>query len=955
MKFINASEIESTIKDNGLILLGQIQVPDDMYQELIENANWKINHLSVQILPRPDIILALTMVQVAIRHFRNGKYWKIFNEQIGMDISVAKQNHIGQIFLKTIREYHLFELNREDGDMSMYVENIKAHAFITDSYMYGFLDFAYAYYENNLFRQLQEDISEDLEDLSNFMEETLKNNNDTIISEKNGIKATKTYKLLKSTRAIFAQCTLENLQKMFYPILEMIDRYFYEGEIPEIITNRYEKAFVAWLKKRENEKSEVRRNGRIERTIVSHKPYIHVDDENEKMFLIIPAQKFRSEDCDGKAFVEIIINGYRETKELELYTSFGIFISDPITIQIPDIFSRINISIESTIEKNYKIAESSYRIFDKKWNNIDKFAKGHNYLLTKKTSVVAWDNENDVIDLYDGCRFWDYYSAMIGEESICYVDKHPLSILGEFSIEPIFDSVIEKYTITKGNKRILTSPFHPTISFVVPEMKIGGTSLIVNDRSYMLLDIYEKTCCIWPEDKTKVAVTMAVEDVLGHAQGYFTIKLDIPGEQNKLLCEYLVLKKFSCKFNKSRFMYDKYADFTIIHYNTILINIPKNWTQLDTVENFSTTYTIPLSSKTEEIKFDFYMDEVFTLSMPLKVFMYGFSLQEMRIDKPEYLWYRDLKEILYVKIPSAISAGAYCEKNKEYILEGEQLEASLFRINISEFIRNIKDKYKKKYQYISICYIDNKKRKVPLPPILRNLLVEPFFELEYSKKEGVYITVNLKGAAILYLTVKDYQTNNIVIDHKECHQGKNIFPELTKEGYYDLYPTMVESDEFGLDIIETPLKIKKGVGAIDIDDITNCMLIVKTLVCDEEILPLEYEYLIYFTEKKAENTYLGYMKSMKREGKKLNKDTLKKFGRIYIKLHQIDEEIRATMQLFSYNEEIWMDPYYDVERNMIISCDNTLLDTVQDISRFILLDSKITEFIFDKGKLRRTR
>lgn len=165
---------------------------------------------------------------------------------------------------------------------------------------------------------------------------------------------------------------------------------------------------------------------------------------------------------------------------------------------------------------------------------------------------------------------------------------------------------------------------------------------------------------------------------------------------------------------------------------------------------------------------------------------------------------------------------------------------------------------------------------------------------------------------------------------------------------------MVESDEFGFEV-KTSLKIKKGVGAIDIDDITNCRLIVKTLVCDEEILPLEYEYLIYFTEKKAENTYFGYMKSMKKEGKKLNKDTLKKFGRIRIKLHQIDEEIRATMQLFSYNEEIWMDPYYDVERNMIISCDNTLLDTVQDISRFILLDSEITEFIFDREKLRRTR
>lgn len=955
MKFINASEIESIIRNNGFILLGQIPMTDDMYRELLENAKWKINHLFVQILPRSDIILSLVMVQVAIRHFKNGKYWKAFNEQIGIDIPVVKQNYIGQIFLKTIREYHLFELSREDGNTAMYVENVKAHAFVTDSYMYGFLDFSYAFYENNLFRQLHDEIFEDLEDLSGFMAETLINNNDTIISGKSGVKATKTYKLLKSTRAIFAQCTSENLQKIFYPILEMIDRYFYEGEIPEIITNRYEKAFVNWLEKRENEKNEVRENVRIERKVISHKPYIHVDDGNERAFLIIPAQKFRNDECDGNAFVEIKVNGCIETRRLELYTSFGIFISEQIEIQILDIFMRIDISIKSMTIRNYKIAENSYRIFDRQWNNIGKFTKGHNYLLTKKSATVIWGNENDVIDLYDGCGFWNYYSAKIGEESVCYVDKHPLSILGEFSIEPIFDSVVEKYTITKRNKKVLVAPLHPIISFVVPEVKIGGTSLKVNGRSYMLLDIYEKNCCVWPEDKTKVAVTMALEDVLGHAQGFFTIELDIPGEQNKLLCEYLALKKFSCKFNKARFMYDEYARFTVVHHSTVLMNIPPNWSQLDIVENYSTTYKIPLSSETEDIKFDFYMDEIFTLSMPLKVFKYGFSLSEMKINKPEYLWYGDLKQILYVKIPSAVSAGVYWGRNEEHVLEGGELEPGLFRINISEFIRNIKDKYKEKYQYISICYVDNKKRKISLPPILRNLLVEPFFELEYSEKEGVYTTLNLKGKAILYLTVKDHQTDNIVIDHRECYEGKNLFPELTKEGYYDLYPVMEESDEFGFDVIETPLKVKKGVGAIDIKDITNCKLIVKSLVCDEEMLPLEYEYWVYLKEKEAENTYLGYMNSMKREGKKINKDTLKKFGRIRIELYQMDEEIKATMQLFSYYEKIWMDPYYDVERKMIISCDSTLLDTAQDMSRFILLDSEITEFIFGRTSIRRIR
>lgn len=284
------------------------------------------------------------------------------------------------------------------------------------------------------------------------------------------------------------------------------------------------------------------------------------------------------------------------------------------------------------------------------------------------------------------------------------------------------------------------------------------------------------------------------------------------------------------------------------------------------------------------------------------------------------------------------------------------MTSGLFRINISEFIRKIKDEYKKKDWKIFIRYVDNKKRKVSLPKILRNLLVEPFFELEYSEKEGVYTTLNLKGKAIPYLTVKDYQTDNIVIDHRECHEGKNLFPELTKEGYYDLYPLMEESDEFGFDVIETPLKVKRGVGAIDMDDITNCKLIIKMLVCDEDVLPLEYEYCIYLTEKEAENTYLGYMNSMKKEGKKLNKETLKKFGRIRIELYQMDEEIKATMQLFSYYEEIWMDSYYDVKRKMIISCDDPLLDnTVQDISQFILLDSEITEFIFDRKRLRRTR
>lgn len=945
MRFIKAFEIEQALGNNNRLLC-QIQVSDKMYQELLENAKWTLDRLFMQKLPQPNIVLSLTMVQVAMRCFKDGNYWKIFNDEVGVDISGAKQNYIGQIFLETIEKYNLFKLDQDDGN-AKYVENIKAHAFVTDYYMYGFFDFLYAYYENNLFRQLPDDISEDLEALSSFMDETLRKNNDIISAGENGIRAAKTYKLLKSTRAVFARCTIENLQTIINPILVMIDRYFYEGEVSEIATDRYEKTFADWLEKRASGKGEAGKNGGIERTFYNPKPYIRVEGVSEPPFLIIPKQKFRPEDCDGKVFVEITTNGYTECRELELYKSFGIFISEQIKFPILDIFARMDITIA---QRPYKIAESPYRIFDKKWNNIGKFVKGHNYLLTKKTSKATWENCN-MIDTYDGYESWNGFSVIIEEDSICYVDKHPLSLLGEFSVEPVFDSIIEEYTITRRNKDVLASTSHPTISFFVSEVKMRGTFLRVNGRKYMLSDIREKTCCISPKDRTEIAVTVALEDVLGYTQGYFIIELDVPGEKSKLLCEYLVLKKFHCKFHKSRYVYDGYAELKVTHNGIELKNIPSNWVQLDYVKNVSTTYNIPLLSEIGEAKFDFYMDEVFTLSMPFKVFMYGFSLLEMKIDKPKYIWYGDLKETLYVKIPGAVSAGVYLGKNKKYVLKGEELETrtGLFRINISEFVRNIKDNYKEKYQYISV------EGNIPLPPILRNLTVDPFFELEYSKKEGVYTTILINGKAKLYLTVKDYQTDNIVIEHRECVSGKNIFPELTRKGYYDFYPIMEEADEFGLDIIVTPLKIKRGVGVVDINNLSNCRLVVKMLVCDGGVLPLEYEYSINLTEKETKNTYVGYMNAMKRDGKVLDKNTLKKFGRIHIKLDRIDEEMKVTVQLWSYREEMWMDPYYDVERNMIISCDDSLLDTVQDVSRFILLDSETTKFIFDRKKLRRTR
>lgn len=952
MKYIREEEIEKLIKTYNYKLLGEINVSDEYYAQLLENAKWKINHLYMQMVPKEDLVLSLFLVQVAIRQYKEGKFWKVFNEQLELEISAAKQNYLGQIFIRTIQKYNLYELSKEEANIQMYVENIKAHAFVTNYYMKGFFDFANAYYENNLFRQIPEDISGELEDLFAFMQTTLSSNKDAITDGRGSKRAAKSYKLLKSTRIIFAEHLPGKTRQIFEKILVLLDKYFYEGKIPSIVQDRFEQGFIDWIKDDKN--SEIAQSvQKSERKLVSYRPHIQVDISNEIAYLVIPAQKFRAEECDGEAKVEITVNSCSEKRDLELYQSFGIYISEPMKIELSDIFSEIEIDITTLTSKIFYINKANYRIFDQKWENINKFSLGHNYILTKKNTVVTWKDEDDMIE-YEDYRLWNEFSVNIEESSIFYVDGHPLSIIGEFSVDPIFDFVIEKFEIYKNGKKVIAARQHPTISFVVDNAKFGGTVIVINGKNYVLSDIRAKTCYSWPENKNKMAVTISLEKLLGYSEGYFNVFLNIPAEPNKLLCDYVILKKFDCRFNKRRFMYDTVAELTIVHKGIQLLNIPNEWAVIGNEPTFGVTYSIPISASLEKIEFDLELNERVTLLMPIRVFLYGFSQLEMKVAKEDYIWYADMKEIMYIKMPDATRVGVYWGKENDNVSEGEEISPGLFRIDISEFVRRIQGEYKKKYQYLNVIFFDNAKRNIALPPILRNILLTPYFDLKYMNGQ-VSMDIEIKGNAVPYLTVKNYNTEEIVVDHKEIHTGENEFPELTLEGYYDLYPVMEEIDEFGFETSVTELKPKRGVGCVDLENLVNCRLIISNLICDEDILGLDYEYFVFLTEKLDDRVYLGFMNCMRYENGKLNKETLKKFGRIKVFIYQLAEEIRASIQLYSYREEEWMDPYYDMDRNMILHCDNTLLDKDQGQNRFLLLDSEATEYVFDRNRLRRTR
>lgn len=959
---INNDYIENKIKVGNIKLLGEIEISEAEYKALLDHVRIKVENLYMPTIPRADLMLSLALVQIAIRRYKDGRFWPCFEEEMGFDIPSTRLNYIGKIFFKTIKEYGLFIPRIDDGDYQ-YVEYIKTHAFITNYYMQGFYDFSYAFFENNLFRQLNMDtIEEDFDDLSSFMETTLNNKNDNII-ETGLNRAAKSYKLLKSTRTAFAICDSKTISKLFLPILKLIDNYFYDDIIPQITSNRYEKGFVEWCSIQRDKTAQKSENHSRVRKEFSHKPYIHVNVDKELSYLVIPPQKFRAEDCDGTAVVTIEVNGYKENFELEVYKSFGLYITEEKFIPIPSIFDAINITIKTLSEKHHHIPASNYRIFSRQWKHREKFYIGENYILVRHGVPTKWENSRDEIDSYDGYKAWNYFSAQINEESIFYVGNKPISIIGEFSIEPIFERKIEHFNVfDKTGNKLVASREHPLISFVVEKEKLNGSVLNINGIKYQLENTKEKICYDWPEDKKKFAVSVPLNMVLPMEDKRYDVLLDIPGEGNKKLCSYLLLKKFDCRFNKPRYTYDKTATLKITK-GDCMFDVTDDMWQIETESEKSISYIIPLETSPETAELILYLYDEYKIVMPIRIFKYGFSEPSMKSQKDEYIWYTDLKETLYVKIPGAKSVSAYYGKLDMFKFDGTLIATDTFRIDISEFVRKIKEDSKITYHYITLEYEDNAKRKLGLPVIYRQTVIKPYFKL-FLDGEVPYIDVDIKGNSNVFVEIKTLN-GDVVVARKPIVNGKNTFPELSKDDYYNFYPFIEEGGKFAFNTTKEYMQPLSDVGCIDLDNLKKCELVIKALSAEESILPLNYEYHLNLIEKEDDITYVGSLIGLKIEyfsknGKaRYEKDSegkvvRKKLGKVHAFVNRIEDELNVSLQVFSYDDEEYYSMYYDKNTKALIHIDDSILNS-KEFDRFIELDefSANTSFDIDVSRIRK--
>ncbi len=954
------------IKENECYLIGQMPLNDEEINSIMLYAKNRITLDDKFINEEPDLVLSTALVQIAINEYQDGKYWESLKNKFNIDnISPQKQGILGRIFINTLREYKLFELKQNINGAMRYVENIKAHAFVTNNYMEGFFDFLYDYYENNLFRDISNGVEDTLQDLSDYMRTTIRQNSDTIYSNTNG-KTKKAYKLLKSTREVIAQCSGEVLYQLFYPSLKIIDDNFYDGVLPKDNSNRFAQNFVEWYRKKKLKYE----NNRIvnERKEYSHKPYI-VFNTNKYVrtpfTLVIPKRRFRSSECNGRVSLRLTIHGFqRPIKQLEVSKNMGTYILEEYRFPLNYPFDEIKIEMIALDNYEMVIPESNYVIFNEDCIKVNRFEKGINYLLVKPETNVKFSNENILIE-EETSDEWIQYMLNISDDSICYINNKPLTIVGEFSKEPMFEQEITFFDVydEKENK-IIGTRLHPLISFELDKKKIRGTTIQINSNNYLLSNpnILQYDSII---NENQLIISVDLNKILPQRNGYYKVELNILEENNKLITEYLLLKNVYFIFDKRRYIKDEEAKLTL-KTDGLDIKIVDSECKIIYSNEYRKNYyfTFNLNSRYRVINAILnFENKLFYIKVPIKMMLIGFSQNNLYYGNLNNIWYSNLQPLMYIKLPGAKKLGVYSNEDFNKVVLGDEIAENFFRVNISSLIEDINNS-NKKYICLYIKYVDNKERFLQIYVVEKSIKIKPYFEFEFYNDIPCFNVEfkEVKGVKIFY-SIKEADSYKEIVHHRELKQGINYLPEIKRNIYYNIYPIMEENDEFGLNNKIKSLPTKKHEGIISYVKNTLAMQLIgnkffiKEIFLKEDFLEINrlFKYKIEIINQQKDY-YYGKLYEVEYFTKFNNPDFLTQISQRTlgdVRISNINKnelnEIYFTMENFSKLDNEWYELYYDKDSKRIIENDNSILEKIT-YSSVIVLECSNTKYVIKLKK-----
>lgn len=937
---MTSSDIEKIIKQNGYKLLGEILVSDEDYKDLriyTYNMISRVNDGMRFQSKAYDLKLSLGLTQLAIRNY-DRSLWRDIDTDLGTLTTPANQSELGKLYLNTIRHYGLFEVGI-DGT-NKYVENIKANAYVTNRFLSGWYEFWEAYYEHCLFRQIDDFNDEDVQALREFMQESLRGNSSDSISV-DSIKAKKSYRLLRSTRRVLAECDGVAVHQLVEITLKMIDDYYYDDIMPDGKIGRFEHEFINWCKTKERNNI-IRKRKHKERRLVSHSPYLYVDIGNENASLIIPRQRFRKGEINGVAYCTVIIDGNKNVYQLELTESFGMYTSTELELPVDDIFSRFKIVIDRKPET--VIRATDYRIFVGRKSSKHLLKDKDCDILLKKTCIFnLGTNEIDVDEGYDN---WNVVSIIPDENTIIRIGTMELTINGNHCDKPLFTDIIKGLaTKTMSGDDIIAVKRHPTMNFSLSKPQLERLVVTINGDKYF----WSELSCVSEigENSNDLQISVDLNNLLYLNDDVYNVMLDIPGVGNKQYCKYVLLNDFKIVSKKQ--IYKMKESVSLVVEKKIQLNTD-NEKVTAMVKEDKTVFTYILSEKTKTVRFRIELGIPVYIDYTAPVVMFGFS-KETITAKHKWIWYTDLENELYFSLPGIDVKSVSIRMKDGISCRAELIDGDVYKCDIYCLKEKMEELGSDSYHIVAECC---DKKWIELFMVYYKVVPEPYFLIE--KNDNGKITMNIErltGNATLYVDIKDSNTDEKCINGQQLHKGENNLDGLDEDGVYDILPYMIE--DYGLfGAKRTDYKIIRGTCCFDKSDLRGWGFYLEQIKYNRHnkgtvSLVFSETYVIIFDEKSSRNSYKGKI-LVKDKGLRIR--CFSSNAHIYIKRME-GKLLYTTISIMDINDNTNKYLYYDRVDHRILRHDNPKLEKKR--VPCIDLNDKNTEFVLKLSKKWRDR
>ena len=928
---ISVESIANQIKEYDIKLLIEVELSKDEQRDLI-------NYLRAQIQRvnriYPDLRLALGLTIVARMIYDQGDFWGNLSEKLKVDISQSRSAIIGKIFLETLRRYNLFEIesNKKRND---YVQNILAHGFVPFKYRENFYEFLFSFYDRNLGRVISDDIDEDIEDLRNYMREIQHTNTEDLFFEDSKGHAAVSYKLIKSTQALIAQCEGNVINDQILNYLKLIDNYFYYNSTDGMENNPN---LRDWCENK-FEKMESRSFSRIKgiQRFRNSTPFIGYDIKNNHFYLAIPQRKFPNGTTE--AIIKVLKDGEEYLNiELDLYQAFGCIKSDDISFygfaSLNDIFSEFKIycndKLITTIDKK------SYRIFKNLNSNISEliidyyevndFFEGEVCLITQSDVSIELDNSNLLYqNNLNGILTTHIFN--FNPNSTVLINDIPFEVNSNVKNDSpykfFFNSPINFNIKTEENEDIISTYKHPKIYFRDYEELLSSNAFIwCNNKKFNLRKSIEYKKI---SDDLEYA-TINLNELVDNEEGEYRVQLDIPGNsQRKTLSKYLLIDKLDFKTDQDFYVFKNKAYITkISDYYIHALNSKKIENKDNKYEYDFKDFSLSKKDDTPIVKFEIEIAEkLYIIEIPIKILKYSFDDKNWLFEKKDYIWNYQLKNFVYVVIPTIKEALLFLG-NDSYFPFHSSYKNDCLRFDISKIIERMEEE-EKFNDTLNIEFTTfNKIQKKEICRIINQIDIKSF-KLDYDKNAQMAIidTEFHAGKQQFGVEIQNIETEE-TYDIK-LHEGKNYIENIDPQGIYNIIQYVEEKKSF------FSSGERKEISTLEKQCFSkifflpkSCQIIINDLHYEGIRYPLNFKYEI--AKVTAKYDYRGVLFP----------------DRDYVVFDFVDEDNTQIYFRNFRNRDDIVEYCYDLETKKLILSDSSSLG--KDYERYLFLDSENTYF-----------